>query len=104
VPEYPVPETKGKQDIFLLVRSFFYKTPEPTPEEMKIRDEKKEEHGRMLAMLAEIKSRFPRVFTVPFSPSVYEAQKQGLPVSHFAPESEAGRAYKAIADEVMKWN
>jgi len=26
-----------------------------------------------------------------------------LPISHFAPDSPAGIAYKTIADEVMKW-
>jgi chromosome partitioning protein len=34
---------------------------------------------------------------------VYEAQKRGIPISHFAPDSQAGIAYKTIADEVMKW-
>jgi chromosome partitioning protein len=103
IPECPLPESEGEKDIFLLLRSFFYKKPEPTPEELKLREEKKEERDRMLAMLEEIKRRFPMVFTVPFSPSVYEAQNHGLPVSHFAPESDAGRAYRTIADEVMKW-
>jgi chromosome partitioning protein len=103
-PGCPVPDKDEKKDIFLLVRSFFYKTPGPTPEELKSRDKRREEQGRMLAILEEIKTRFPRVFTVPFSPAVYEAQKRGLPVSHFAPESSAGKAYKTIADEVMTWN
>ncbi len=103
VPECPVQETEGKKDIFLLLRSIFYKTPEPAPEELRTREEREEEHGRMLAMLNKIKNRFPVVFTVPFSPSVYEAQKRGLPLSHFAPESDAGKAYRTIADEVMKW-
>ena len=102
-PECPLSLPGEKKDIFLLFRSFFYKTPEPTPEELKIREERKEEHSRMISMLDEIKSRFPRVFTVPFSPAVFEAQKRGLPVSHFAPESSAGMAYGTIADEVMKW-
>jgi chromosome partitioning protein len=55
-------------------------------------------------MMIEVKRRFPAVYTVPYSPLVYEAQKRGLPISHFAPESSAGVAYKTIADEVMRWN
>jgi chromosome partitioning protein len=35
---------------------------------------------------------------------VYEAQKRGMPLSHFAPGSSAGIAYKTIAEEVMRWN
>jgi chromosome partitioning protein len=101
--ECPGPEQEPKKDIFLVLRSFFYKTPEPTPEELKTEGEKREEHNRLLMMLEEIKNRFPLVFTVPFSPAVYEAQRRGLPVSHFAPDSSAGRAYRTIADEVMKW-
>ena len=102
-PECRQPDQEEKKDIFLYVRSLFYKTPGPTPEELKDREEREEEHSRMLALLDEIRGRFPAVFTVPFSPAVYEAQKRGLPVSHFAPESSAGKAYRTIADEVMKW-
>ena len=101
--ECPQPVQEGKTDIFLKVRSFFYKTPGPTPEELKQREEREAEHDRMLVMLDEIRKRFSTVFTVPFSPAVYEAQKRGVPVSHFAPESSAGKAYRTIADEVMKW-
>jgi chromosome partitioning protein len=55
-------------------------------------------------MLSQIKRRFPSVYTVPYSTSVYEAQKRGMPISHVAPDSSAGIAYKTIAEEVMRWN
>jgi len=102
-PVCPHPENAQRKDLFSLLRSIFYKTPEPTPLEQKAAEEQKTEHERLLAMLDEIRRRFPAVYTVPFSPAVYESQKRGLPISHVAPESSAGLAYKTIADEVMKW-
>ena len=66
-------------------------------------EEQKNEHERLLSMLSEIQRLFPTVYTVPYSPLVYEAQKRGLPISHFAPDGSAGTAYKAIADAVMTW-
>ncbi len=65
--------------------------------------EREKEHERLAGMLAEIGKKFPDVHTVPYSPEIYEAQKRGMPISHVAPESSAGHAYKVIADEVMKW-
>ena len=102
-PECPVPH-EVKKDIFLLLRDIFYKPSEPTAEEMKADEDRKREHERLLATLGEIKARFPVVYTVPYSPVVYEAQKHGLPISHFAPDSTAGVAYRTITDEVMRWN
>lgn len=96
-------EPAGQQDLLSLIRSFFYKKPEPTPVELEAEKEQKTEHERLEAMLAEIRGRFPLVYTVPFSTAVYEAQKRGLPLSHCAPDSSAGLAYKAIAEEVLRW-
>ena len=101
--ECPVPHEE-KKDIFSVLRDIFYKPSEPTPEERKADEDRKREHERLLAMLGEIQARFPSVHTVPFSPAVYEAQKQGLPISHFAPDSSAGVAYRSITDEVMRWS
>lgn len=92
-----------EDDLFSRLRNFFYKKPGPSPAELRAAEEQKTEHERLLAMMAEVKRRFPAVYTVPYSPLVYEAQKRGLPISHFAPESSAGLAYKIIADEVMRW-
>jgi chromosome partitioning protein len=93
-------ERKG---IFSRFRNIFYKPPEPSPEELKASLELKNEQERLSTTLAVIEKLFPSVYTVPFSPAVYEAQKRGMPISHFAPDSPAGIAYKSIADEVMKW-
>lgn len=75
----------------------------PTPEDVSGREERGKEGERLSMMLAAIRLRFPLVYTVPYSPEVYEAQKQGMPISHVAPESGAGKVYRTIADEVMKW-
>ena len=95
-------ETKG--GLLSRIRNVFYKPPEPSPENLKAAEEQKQEHTRLLAMLNQIKRRFPSVYTVPYSTAVYEAQKRGMPISHIAPDSSAGIAYKTIAEEVMRWN
>lgn len=100
----PCAEPAETKDIFSLIRNLFYKKPEPTPEEIKAQEEQKTEHERLLSMLVEIKRLFRTVYTIPYSPQVYEAQKRGLPISHFAPESGAGMAYKTVTGEVLRWN
>jgi chromosome partitioning protein len=97
-------EPAGQQDLFSLIRNLFYKKPEPAPAEVEAAREQKAEHERLEAMLTDIRRLFPRVYTVPFSPLVYEAQKRGLPLSHCSPDSSAGLAYKTIAVEVLRWN
>jgi chromosome partitioning protein len=91
------------QDLLFRIRSLFYKKPGPTSAEVKAAEEKITEHERLVQMLYEIRRLFRTVYTVPYSPLIYESQKRGLPISHFAPDSSAGTAYKTIADEVMKW-
>jgi chromosome partitioning protein len=102
VQECP-PALAEKKDLITLIRDIFYKKPVPTPMEQKRAEEQKTEHERLLAMMAEIRNQFASVYTIPYSPMVYESQKRGLPISHFAPGSSAGVAYKEIADEVMRW-
>lgn len=51
----------------------------------------------------EVRKYFSLVYTVPYSREIYEAQQQGTPISHFAPDSEAGTAYARIAGVVEKW-
>jgi len=48
-------------------------------------------------------AELPKIFTVPFSHKVYEAQKKGVPISHYSPFSNVGRAYKKIAKEVISY-
>ncbi len=54
----------------------------------------------------EIESRlremFPSVFTVPEAIEIYDAQKKGIPISHFAPKSKAGKAYESIAKSIIE--
>jgi chromosome partitioning protein len=97
------PTAEERKDIFTRLRNIFYKKPDPSPEDLKASLELKNEQERLSTTLAVIKKLFPSVYTVPFSPMVYEAQKRGLPISQFAPDSPAGIAYKTIANEVMKW-
>jgi chromosome partitioning protein len=42
-----------------------------------------------------------KIFGIPFSRKIYAAQKKGLPISHYAPFSDVGRAYKRIAEEIV---
>jgi chromosome partitioning protein len=100
-----LPETMSAETgLISRIRNFLYKKPEPTPDELRIREEQTTEHERLLGMMIEVKRHFPAVYTIPYSPKIYEAQRRGLPISHFAPESSAGVAYKTIADVVMRWN
>ena len=45
-----------------------------------------------------------RLFTIPFSRKVYKSQVKGMPISHFAPFSNVGRAYKRIAKEILTYS
>ena len=103
-PPTTSPAADEKKDLFSRILTIFSRPAEPAPEDLKSGEEFKHEQERLLTTLNVIKRRFPSVYTVPYSPTVYEAQKRGMPISHFAPDSPAGIAYKIIADEVMKWN
>jgi len=98
-----VPEKEERNDFFSRLLNIFHKPPEPSSEDLKTAEEWKHEQERLHGILEEVRKKFPSVYTVPYSPVVYEAQKRGMPISHFAPDSSAGVVYKAIADEVMKW-
>jgi chromosome partitioning protein len=99
----PKEEPAEPQDILFRIRRLFYKKEGPTPAEIRSEEEQNTEHERLLSILSEIQRLFRSVYTVPYSPLVYESQKRGLPISHFAPDSSAGMAYKTIADVVMTW-
>jgi len=92
-----------KSGIISWLRSFLTPHHVLTEEEEYAQEERAKEHERLKEMLAGIETKFSDVHTVPYSPEVYEAQKRGMPISHVAPESSAGCAYKTIADEVMRW-
>ena len=101
--EEPVQEKEVKQDLASWLRSLLVPRREPSAEETKAKEERAKEHERLTGMLGETEKKFADVHTVPYSPEVYEAQKRGLPLSHFAPDSSAGKAYHTIADEVIRW-
>lgn len=46
---------------------------------------------------------FKKVYTVPYSVEIFAAQAKGVPISHYASGCGAGRAYKRIANEVIKY-
>ena len=41
-----------------------------------------------------------KILTIPFSRKIHKAQIEGIPISHSAPHSSVGRAYKRIAGEL----
>jgi len=47
---------------------------------------------------------FSQVFSVPYDIRIHEAQKQGLPLSQYAPESKAAVVYEQISAVIEKWN
>jgi len=47
-----------------------------------------------------LRTMFETVFVVPNSVEIYEAQRQGVPISHYATGSRAGRAYAEIAKSI----
>jgi chromosome partitioning protein len=97
------PQEPQKGNLVSWLRSLISLPHTPTDEEKRSSEERAKEHERLQEMLAGIEKKFTDVHTVPYSPEVYEAQMKGMPLSHVAPESSAGIAYKTIADEVMRW-
>ena len=68
-----------------------------------IGDQGVEERENLATIENEVKTHFPRVFAVPFDQAIYQAQKSGLPISHFAPGSEAGIVYEQITGDILEW-
>lgn len=102
-PEPGVVERDAGFFISLVRRLFKAQEPAPSADQIRVKGEMEQERERMLRMEMMVRKRFKQVYTVPFQPEVYEAQQRGLPLSQFAPDTDATRAYKNIADEVMRW-
>lgn len=64
--------------------------------------EEEKERARLKAFESEVRKAFRQVFVVPYSPAIYETQQQGLPISHYAPDSDAGREYRAITTALQR--
>ena len=47
-----------------------------------------------------LRAMFHTVFVVPESVEIYRAQRQGIPISHYAPRSRVGKAYAEIAKSI----
>ena len=43
-----------------------------------------------------------KIYSIPYSKKVYQAQMLGMPISHVAPFSDVGRAYKRIAEDMIR--
>ena len=53
-------------------------------------------------VVARLKERFATIFLIPQAPQIYEAQRVGLPISHFAPRSRVGCAYQRVATSIAE--
>jgi len=49
---------------------------------------------------ASLKAMFSPVFVVPAADEIFQTQKKGLPISHYAPQSGVGKAYEKIANSI----
>jgi len=49
---------------------------------------------------ARLRETFDTVFVIPDSVEIYETQQQGVPISHYAPRSKAGKAYAEIIKSI----
>jgi chromosome partitioning protein len=87
------PEKEGSQGILSRLAEHF-KTPDP---------ELARDREQLKTFEAEVRTRFTDVFIIPYSREIYEAQNAGLPISHFAPECEAAKAYRKIAGAISGW-
>jgi len=100
----PVIMERGAGFFTSLVRRIFREQePVPSADQIRRKREMEQERERMLKMEMMVRKKFRQVHTVPFQSEIYEAQQRGLPLSQFAPDTDATRAYKKIADEVMRW-
>ena len=49
---------------------------------------------------ASLRDMFHTVFVVPAAEEIYQTQKKGVPISHYAPQSGVGKAYAKIAKSI----
>ena len=57
-------------------------------------------HNPSQAVEGRLRTMFETVFVVPNSVEIYETQRQGVPISHYAPKSRVGRAYAEITKSI----
>lgn len=68
-----------------------------------VRTPTKDVYNMLSDFLAINSVRIPKILTIPYSIKVYAAQMKGMPISHYAPYSDVGRAYKKITIEVLNY-
>jgi chromosome partitioning protein len=57
-------------------------------------------HNPSQEVEASLREMFQTVFVVPAAEEIYQTQKEGLPISHYAPRSGVGKAYEKIANSL----
>lgn len=57
-------------------------------------------HNPSQEVEARLREMFHTVFIVPDSVEIYQAQQEGIPISHYAPRSRVGKAYEKIANSI----
>lgn len=57
-------------------------------------------HNPSQEVEARLRETFHTVFIVPDSTEIYQAQREGVPISHYAPGSRIGGAYEKIAKSI----
>lgn len=72
--------------------NFFQKTPTQEIEEA------------LRAFLQTSCDEIPPIVKIPYSRWVYDAQKHGMPLSHWAPTSTVAKAYRSIAEHLITGN
>lgn len=70
--------------------SFFRKTPTQEIEEA------------LREFLQTYCDEMPPIVKIPYSRLVYDAQKHGMPLSHYAPSSKVGKTYRRIAEQLIR--
>ncbi|MFH1653123.1 MAG: AAA family ATPase [Pseudomonadota bacterium] len=61
----------------------------------------KEIKGMLKRFLSENNISEVDIYKIPFSTKIYKAQMKGSPISHFAPRSDVGKAYKRITKGIL---
>jgi chromosome partitioning protein len=52
-------------------------------------------------MEAKLKDMFDEVYVIPEGSEVYRSQKEGIPISHYAPKSSFGKSYEEAAKSII---
>jgi chromosome partitioning protein len=58
-------------------------------------------HNPSQEVESKLKEMFKKLYVIPYSEKIYEAQKAGVPISHYAPGSRAAKAYAKIARRII---